>query len=322
MVADNQQAATKMMSVGVSRKRTSMLRKAVSSALLIAAALAVVNGASSRLALAGTLEDIKARGKLIACVFGDYKPFGYYDAGGKHVGLDLDIARMLAKALLGDENKVELVPVTSAERIPSLQGKKVDIVIAAMTITDERKQLVDFSEPYFLSGSLVLTSKSSSIRNLADLRGKTVGLLHGTVQVGDMAELAPTSERVGFDTSDEAVAALKSGQTDAYTDDDIFVITLVHDDAELKSVGDPFRPRPFGVAVRKGEMELLNWVNEQMSTLRNDGSFDLLWKKYFGEVDAKLMRLKSAPTAKPAKPELIRTQPPQPVKQPKQAPKQ
>jgi ABC-type amino acid transport substrate-binding protein len=317
MVADNRQAATKMMSVGMTRETTIMLRKAVSNALLIVA-LAIVSGAFSRLAIAGTLEDIKARGKLIACVFGDYKPFGYYDAGGKHVGLDLDIARLLAKGLLGDENKVELVPVTSAERIPSLQEKKVDIVIAAMTITDERKQLVDFSEPYFLSGSLMLTSKSSSIRNLADLRGKTVGMLHGTVQMGDMAELAPTAERVGFDTSDEAVAALKSGQTDAYTDDDIFVITLVHDDAELKSVGDPFRPRPFGVAVRKGETELLNWVNEQMRALRNDGSFDLLWKKHFGEVDAKLMRLKSAPVALPATPEFSRTQPPQPVKQPKQ----
>jgi ABC-type amino acid transport substrate-binding protein len=321
MVADNRQAATKMMSVGMTRETTIMLRKVVSNALLIVA-LAIISGAFSRLAMAGTLEDIKARGKLIACVFGDYKPFGYYDAGGKHVGLDLDIARLLAKGLLGDENKVELVPVTSAERIPSLQEKKVDIIIAAMTITDERKQLVDFSEPYFLSGSLMLTSKSSSIRNLADLRGKTVGMLHGTVQMGDMAELAPTSERVGFDTSDEAVAALKSGQTDAYTDDDIFVITLVHDDAELKSVGDPFRPRPFGVAVRKGDTELLNWVNEQMRVLRNDGSLDLLWKKHFGEVDAKLMRLKSEPAEKTAKPEFTRTQPPQPVKQPRQAPKQ
>jgi ABC-type amino acid transport substrate-binding protein len=298
-----------------------MLRNCVAGALLIVA-LAFSCTVLSSMAMAGTLEDIKARGKLIACVLGDYKPFGYYDAGGKHVGLDLDIARMFAKALLGDENKVELVPVTSAERIPSLQEKKVDMIIATMTITDERRKLVDFSEPYFLSGSLVLTSKSSSIRNLADLRGKTIGLLHGTVQVDDMEELAPTAERVGFDTSDEAVAALKSGQTDAYTDDDMFVITLVHDDAGLKAVGDPFKPRPLGIAVRKGETELLNWVNEQMSALRNDGTFDLLWKKYFGEVDAKLMRLKSAPTAKPAKPELIRTQPPQPVKQPKQAPKQ
>lgn len=309
------------MSVGVIRERTSMLCKAVPSALLIAA-LAIVSCASSMLAMAGTLEDIKARGQLIAGVLGDYKPFGYYDADGKHVGLDLDIARMFAKALLGDENKVELVPVTSAERIPSLQGKKVDMIIATMTITDERRKLVDFSEPYFLSGSLLLTRKSSAIRNLADLRGKTVGVLHGTIQVGDMEELAPTAERVGFDQSNEAVVALKSGQTDAYADDDVFIITIVHDDAELKTVGDPFKPRPYGIAVRKGDTELLSWVNEQMSALRNNGTFDMLWKKYFGEVDAKLMRVQSAPVAKPTKPELTRTQPPQPVKQPKQAPKQ
>lgn len=293
-----------------------MLRNWLAAARLIAA-LAIGCAVSLSAAAAGTLDEIKARGKLIAGVKSDFKPFGYLEADGRHVGLDLDIARAFAKALFGDENALELVPVTSAARIPTLLSKKIDMVIASMTITDERKKQVDFSEPYFLSGSLMLVPSKSAISTLADLRGKTVGVVQGTIQVGDMDELAPTSERVRFDKVNEAVFALKAGQTDAFTQDDILVITLARDNADLKAVGDPFKPRPFGIAVRKGETEFLNWVNEQMSALRNDGTFDLLWKTYFGDVEAKLMRLKSASSPQPA---LAGT--PLPNKPTKPAPKQ
>ena len=297
-----------------------MFRNWAGGALLIAA-LAISSAVSSHVAMAGTLDEIKARGKLIAGVKGDYKPFGYFETDGKHVGLDVDIARTFAKALFSDENKLELVPVTSAQRIPTLLSKKVDIIIASMTITDERKKQVDFSDPYFLSGSLMLAPKQSAIKNMSDLRGKTVGVIQGTIQVGDMEELAPTSERVRFDKVNEALFALKSGQTDAFAQDDILMLTLAHDNADLKTVGDPFKPRPFGIAVRKGETEFLSWVNEQMSALRSDGTYDQLWKKYFGDVEAKLMRLKSSPTAQQAQPALTRTQPAATVKQNKPAPK-
>lgn len=289
-----------------------MRRNWVAVAVLIVAS-AIGCAVSSSPATAGALDEIKARGKLIAGVKSDFKPFGYLEANGEHVGLDLDIARKFAKALFGDENQVELVPVTSAQRIPSLLSKKVDIVIASMTVTEERKKQVDFSEPYFLSGSLMLVPANSRIASLADLRGKIVGVVQGTIQVGDMEELAPTSERVRFDKVNEALFALKSGQTDAFTQDDILVITLARDNADLKAVGDPFKPRPFGIAVRKGESDLLDWVNEQMGVLRNDGSFDLLWKKYFGDVEAKLMRLQAAPSPQPA---LARTPPPAPQAKP------
>jgi polar amino acid transport system substrate-binding protein len=104
-------------------------------------------------ALAGTLEEIKKRGTLVAGVKTDFPPFGYVDSSGKNLGFDVDVAHRFAKALLGDESKVELVAVTSGNRIPFLQSGKIDIIIATVTITDERKQVVDFSEPYFLSAA-------------------------------------------------------------------------------------------------------------------------------------------------------------------------
>src|SRR5262245_33024870 len=117
------------------------------------------------------LETVKKRGKLVVGVKTDAPPFGNVAANGKNVGFDVDIAHRLAQALFNDENRVELVAVTAATRIPLLQSEKVDIIIAAMTITDERRQLVEFSEPYFMSGSLLLVRQTSAARGLEDLAG-------------------------------------------------------------------------------------------------------------------------------------------------------
>src|SRR5262245_47765399 len=117
--------------------------------------------ASAGLAQAqSTLETVKKRGKLIAGVKSDFPPFGSVDASGKNVGFDVDVAHILARALFNDESKVELVAVTSGNRIPFLLSGKIDIIVATVTITDERKQVVEFSDPYFLSGSLLLVPKA------------------------------------------------------------------------------------------------------------------------------------------------------------------
>lgn len=273
-----------------------MFRRWFSGGLAVAVMVVCCTG-TLKVATADTLDDIKARGKMIIGVKSDFPPFGYVDANGKKLGFDVDIARLFAKALLGDESKVELVAVSSANRIPFLQSNKIDMIIASLTITDERKKLVDFSEPYFLSGGLLLVLKHSAITCVPDLHGKVVGVLQGSVTVKDMEELASSSERVRFDKVDEALFALKVGQTDAFANDDILMLTLANADKELKTVGDPFFPRPYGIAVRKGETEFVNWVNQQLSALRADGTYDLLWKKYFGEVKTKLMRLKNTPSA-------------------------
>ncbi len=108
-------------------------------ALAALVAVAVIVEAQS------TLETVKKRGKLIAGVKTDFPPFGYVDAGGKNLGFDVDVAHLFAKALFNDENQVELVAVTSGNRIPFLQSGKIDIIIATVTVTDERRQVVEFS---------------------------------------------------------------------------------------------------------------------------------------------------------------------------------
>ena len=93
------------------------------------------------------IDKIKARDKLIVGVFTDKPPFGFVDEAGRYVGFDTDIGRQFAKDLLGDENKVEFVAVEPASRIPFLQSDKVDLILANMTVTPERKEAVDFTNP-------------------------------------------------------------------------------------------------------------------------------------------------------------------------------
>lgn len=237
-----------------------------------------------------TLDTIKKRGKLIVGVKTDFPPFGYVDASGKNLGFDVDVAHRFAKALLGDENKVEFVSVTSGNRIPFLQSGKIDIILATVTITDERRQVVEFSDPYFLSGSLLLVPKASTLRGVEDLNGKTVAVVQGAIQDKDVEQLAPKANRLKFAKVSEAVLAVKGRRADAYVHDDVVVLTLARENPDLKAVGKPFIPRPYGIAVRKGELDFVKWVNEQLAAMKKDGTYDRMWKKYFGEVEANLVK--------------------------------
>jgi ABC-type amino acid transport substrate-binding protein len=241
-------------------------------------------------ATAGTLDDVKKRGKLVVGTKTDFPPFGYVDAQGKNLGFDVEAGQIFAQALFGDPGKVEFVAVTSGNRIPFLQSGKIDIIIATVTITDERKQVVEFSDPYFLSGSLILVPKASPIKDVKELNGKTVAIIQGAIQDQDVAQLAPQANRLKFGKVSEALLAVKGGRADAYVHDDVLLLSLVKENPEVKLVGKPFIPRPYGIAVRKGDTEFIGWVNAQLQKMRADGTYDRLWKKYFGEVEANLVK--------------------------------
>ena len=264
----------------------SPIRRSILAALVTAliATLATPAGAQS------TLEAVKKRGKLIAGVKTDFPPFGTVDAAGTNVGFDVDVAHRFAKALFNDDNQVELVAVTSGNRIPFLQSSKIDIIIATVTITDERRQVVEFSEPYFMSGSLILVPKASAVKSLDELGGKTVAVIQGAIQDKDVEQLQPKASRVKFGKVSEAVLALKGGRADAYVHDDVLLLSLIKENPDLKVVGKPFIPRPYGIAVRKGDTEFIGWVNGQLQKTRADGTYDRLWKKHFGEVESNLVK--------------------------------
>jgi polar amino acid transport system substrate-binding protein len=245
-------------------------------------------------ASADTLEEVRERGELVVGVKTDFPPFGSISADGENVGFDVDLGHAFAKALFDDENAVEFVSVTSGNRIPFLQSNKIDIIMASMTITDERAEVVDFSEPYFLSGSLLLVPEDSEISGVDELNGKTVAIIQGSVQDAFVEERAPDANRVKFGKVSEAVLALKTGRADAYVHDDIVILTVAQDNPDLKPVGEPFEPLPYGIAVRQGDDEFSGWMDEQFDKMRADGSFDALWEKHFGDIKDNLIKPDSA----------------------------
>ena len=261
-------------------------------AILILGALAVLlaAGSAGRAEAQSTLEAVKKRGRLVAGVKTDFPPFGYLDAGGKNLGFDVDVAHHFARALFNDENQVELVAVTTASRIPFLQTGKIDIIIATVTVTEERRQVVEFSNPYFLSGSLLLVPKASPVRGLEDLAGKTVAVVQGAIQDKDLEQLLPETKRITFGKISEAVLAVTGGRADAFAYDDILTLMLAKENPDLKAVGKPFIPRPFGIAVRKGDLEFIKWVNAELARMRSDGTYARLWKKHLAEFESRLIK--------------------------------
>src|SRR5437763_2975505 len=156
---------------------------------VVAVMLVLAVGIATTAWAQSTLDTVKKRGKLVAGVKTDFPPFGNVDSSGKNVGFDVDVAHRFAKALFNDEQQVELVAVTSGNRIPFLQSGKIDIIIATVKMTDERRQVVEFSSPYFMSGSLLLVAKTSTVCGLGDGAGRSLVTGEGDIWTRRVAEI-------------------------------------------------------------------------------------------------------------------------------------
>jgi ABC-type amino acid transport substrate-binding protein len=257
---------------------------AMRNALILLAGALMLFGAAH--AHAGALEAATERGSLIVGVREDFPPLGYLDPDGNHTGFEVDLARYMARQLLGDEGKLRLVPVVAGSRITYLHSESADMLIAAVTVTEDRAYMFAFSDPYFLSGSLLLVPRNNAL----DLTGKKVAVLEGSIQEGDLKLVAPGATPVKFWRVSEAVEALRTGRVHALAEDDILVMALARQYPDFAAVGKPFRPRPYAVAMRKGDLDLLAWVNDQLRKAKADGTYDTLWNRYFGDAGAILLR--------------------------------
>ena len=233
--------------------------------------------------IAGTLQDVKRRSKLIAGVKTDYPPLGFLDKKGLNKGFDIDIAKALSKELFGNEEAIQFVPVTSGNRITYLTSRKIDIIVATFTITEEREKQVDFSNPYFITGQLILVRGDSAITKYQDLAGKKVATIRGST--GDIAigELVPTAERVKFEGNFEALQALKERRVEAFVQDYVLLFNLLQKNPGLKMASlQPFRPARYGLAVRKGDKEWLDFINSTLAKMKETGEYEKLLEKWFG----------------------------------------
>jgi polar amino acid transport system substrate-binding protein len=239
--------------------------------------------------VAGTLHDIKARGKLIVGVKTDYPPLGFLDEKGVNKGLDIDIARALSKELFGNEDAVEFVSVTSENRIPLLTSKKIDLIAATLTITEQRRNDVDFSIPYFITAQTMLVRADSKITRYEDLAGKKVATIRGSTGDIAIAELIPDAQRIIFEGNFEALQALKEYRVEAFVQDFVLLYKLLEKNRRLKMASlQLFRPGRYGLAVRKGDTEWINFINARLIKMKETGEYGRLLDKWFDPV-AKLL---------------------------------
>ncbi|HDR7597498.1 MULTISPECIES: glutamine ABC transporter substrate-binding protein GlnH [Bacillus cereus group] len=237
----------------------------------------------------GVVEQIKKRGKLVVGVKNDTNLFGLKNPStGQVEGFDIDIAKALAKKILGDEKKLELKEVTSKTRIPMLKNGDIDAIIATMTITEERKKEVDFSDVYFKAGQSLLVKKGSNIKNIDDVKqGVKVLAVKGSTSTNNIRQKSPEATVLEFENYSEAFTALKAGKGDVLTTDNAILYGMAKQDSNYEVVGKKFTDEPYGIAVRKGADDLTKEVNSLLKDMNANGEYDKLYEKWIGQKQEK-----------------------------------
>ncbi|KGE19416.1 glutamate ABC transporter substrate-binding protein [Paenibacillus wynnii] len=259
--------------------------------VMMVVSLLVIAGCGNKdnAASSDAVSKIKEHGKLVVGVKFDTKLFGLKDpASGDVQGFDIDISKAIAKHILGDENAIELKEVTSKTRIPMLNNGEIDMVVATMTITEERKKEVDFSEVYFQAGQSLLVKKGSPITGIDDVTKDTTILgSKGATSIKNIKEKVEGIKVLEFDNYQDAFSALKAGKGDALTTDDAILYGMAAQDPGYEVVGEPFTDEPYGIAMQKGNAEVVKAVNDTLAELKANGEYDKIYEKWIGKAPAK-----------------------------------
>ncbi|XEC93191.1 substrate-binding periplasmic protein [Paenibacillus tarimensis] len=229
------------------------------------------------------IAEIKKKGKLVIAT-GNYYPFEFLDKDtGKLIGYDIEFGNKIGEKI---GVPVEWKDMQFTALIPSLQNKQVDMVIAAMYITDERKKVIDMSESYLGTGvSLVKRANDDSVNSMDDIDGKTVGVKTGGTSekvANDLAAAGRDLEIKAYKDNTEYMLDLELGRLDIAFNDYLNQLgyNKQHPEAKLELVGAPFVKADLGVGVQKGDQELLDLVNEVIKEFHESGEAEETFKKW------------------------------------------
>jgi polar amino acid transport system substrate-binding protein len=231
---------------------------------------------------ADRLGAIREAGVLRVAAFDGNPPFGFIDPDSNEIrGLDVDIARELAKRL---GVKLELVPTNPANRIPLLQSRRADLVLANFTITPERAQQVDFSIPYFASGQQFLARKGR-LDSANQLNGLRIGVDKGPTNEAVLRQKFPGATLIAYDDTPFAFTALRNGNVDAITQDGPKLVGLLANVPDA----DQYEIPPFsisddliGIGIPRGEAALKAFVDETLLELEASGRAQQIHDAWFG----------------------------------------
>ena len=237
----------------------------------------------------GTLERINQSGTLTIGTRTGSPPFAYVNAKNEWVGFSIDLVEELVKPALekklGKSIKIEKKESTPPTRIPLLSSNAVDLIAGTMTDTRTRRDSVDFSLTFFVTGAQFLVKKGSAIHGIQDIAGRRVAAQQGSTNAKIVRERVPTAELREFPDQPAAFQALAQGQVQAYTNDGIQLAGLkakAPRPAEWEIVGDFYSYEPFGMAMRKNESDFRAVVNNGLMDAIESGQYFELYEKWFG----------------------------------------
>lgn len=249
---------------------------------VLALVVALVVGISAKtFAAPGLLYQVKERGTLLVGLEGTYPPFNFQGDDGKLTGFEVEFAEDLARHM---GVKAVLKPTKWDGMLASLDAKRIDVVINQVTISDERKKKYDFSTPYTVSGIQVLVKKGNEgdIKTAADLKGKKVGVGLGTNYEAWLRQHVQGVDIRTYDDDPGKYQDLRIGRIDAILVDRLAALDMVKKTKGMLAVtGEAFSRQVSGVALRKGNEDLLNAVNAGIAEMQKDGSLKALSEKWF-----------------------------------------
>ena len=213
-----------------------------------------------------------------------FAPFEFQKEGSKdYDGFDMDLARAIGKQMGA---KVEIVNMGFDALIPALNANNIDLIAAGMSITDERKKAITFSEPYYTSGLIIMVNKDNKeVKSVKDLEGKRIAAQSGTT--GEKKARSIKNAKVtAFNTNTEAAMELKNKGVDAVINDSPVVGYYLAQGGNktAMTVGEVMEAEQYGLAVKKGNDKLAADVNKALAELKKNGEYDKIYKTWFGEV--------------------------------------
>jgi polar amino acid transport system substrate-binding protein len=246
---------------------------------LLATAFMIAAAALAPPAHAEALDSIMAAKVIKIAVPQDFAPFGSAGLDLKPQGYDIDMGHLIAKAL---GVKAEIIPVTSANRIPYLQTKKADIVISSLGKNAEREKVIDFSVAYapFFSG--VFGTKDIKVASPADLKGKTIGATRGAIEEQELSAAAPPDATIKrFEDNNATIAAFVSGQVDLVATGNTVAAAIAEKvPARAPTLKYVIKDSPCYIGLNKDEPKLLAKINEIIAQAKTSGEIGKLSEKW------------------------------------------
>lgn len=234
-----------------------------------------------------TMRRIEERGRLIVGVSQDKYGIGYLNPLTNELeGFDIDIAKTMARAIFGDERRIQFVAVASADRIPLIQQGRVDMVISTFTINAARKNDINFSEVYYMAGQKILVHRDSTARSIADLSGRRVCAPRGSTSAKNITTANPQAILVETTEFTDCLVLFQMRQVDAISTDDVILAGLARQDPFARVVGTSFTAEPYGIGISRDQADLVRFVNAVLVQMKSDGTWRRIYDRWFGAMGA------------------------------------